>query len=92
MKFGRMVQDRAWVLMAMLFSRACLRFGNATKKGPNRMNVVKLMCGVLQKVGTYPSMLTSLPARPPLATSSKSTYWRLFACSDWDGGSRWVTE
>ena len=34
MKLGRIVHDRAWVVMAMLFSRACLRLGNATKNGP----------------------------------------------------------
>lgn len=34
MKLGSMVHDRACVLMAILLSKACLRFGNATKNGP----------------------------------------------------------
>ena len=36
-KFGRMVQDRAFVRIGMLFSRASARLGKATKKGPEQL-------------------------------------------------------
>ena len=78
MKLGRIVHARAWVLMAILFSRACLRLGNATKNGPVTHIVTQ------QIVHTQSEQKRTLPRRPSALHNRrrphrrKARYGRLF--------------
>ena len=78
MKLGRIVHDRAWVLMAMLFSRACFRLGNATKNGPVTHIVTQHI------VHTQSEQKRTLPRRPSALHNRrrphrrKARYGRLF--------------
>ncbi len=64
MKLGSMVHDRAWVWIAMLFSNACLRFGNATKYGP----VENIASGRLAE-GSNDDIVPFHADRPPCTTA-----------------------
>lgn len=67
MKLGRMVHDRACVLMAMFSSNALRKFGNATKNGPKQI-CKHTSRSVTRKSATHLSRQTGRPAQSPWAT------------------------